>query len=726
MPQAPLDAKLAKKIGQKQNLREQAAAAAAAATAAATLPPAPAPMVPLQELEMTDLAIGMVARLAVARMLTPAQEEQLITRVLAGDKTLLILARHYQNDLKKFVRFATTIPVGPASAAAATAGGGAQEKPVDAVVVGAGLAGLTAALTLSDRGGRVILIDKNKYTGGNSAYASSGINAIDPADPAPGDSFEAYYNDTAQSSGPNITQGSASLVSVLTTRSANALAFIRERVGLELPSKAQLGGHSFARTYRPSTGMAGSEMVFAATKLIKKLVKETEAATEASQKRLELLFGTRMRELVLGEDGSVVGVTVETTDKAGTVTEQTLSAPSVVLATGGYASDSDGKTSLLAKYRPDVIDFASTNGAFATGDGHKAALNVGARGVDLHHVQVHPTAFIDHSQPDQPRLTLAAELLRGVGGILLTKAGRRFADELGKRSYVTGRMMEEQPEQPHFSLLLTEAHAQIANKHVPHYMKKGLLTKFDSLAEVAAWMKVGVAVLEGTLAQYHADAAAGADAFGKKFFHNAVFNSSSAPFYVGTVTPARHYTMGGIGIDDRGRVLKEGGEIFKGLYAAGEITGGVHGVNRLGGNALTECVVFGQLVGEHIPVVPAGAGASAGGGAGEGGGETSSTHQDSESGGGGAGAEAEAGAAPDGLRAIPPAELQSHNTEADCWVAVYGKVYDFTDFLAEHPGGVETITEFAGADGTETFDSIHSRAMLDDFDPVGVLAAASE
>lgn len=183
--------------------------------------------------------------------------------------------------------------------------------------------------------GRVILIDKNKYTGGNSAYASSGINAIDPADPAPGDSFKAYYDDTAQSSGPNITSNGGSLVSVLTTRSANALEFIRNRVGLELPSKAQLGGHSFARTYRPSTGMAGSEMVFAATKLIKQLVKETSAATAESEKKLELKFGTRMTELILGNDGSVVGVKVEVTDKEGKVSTETLSAPSVVLATGG-------------------------------------------------------------------------------------------------------------------------------------------------------------------------------------------------------------------------------------------------------------------------------------------------------------------------------------------------------------------------------------------------------
>jgi succinate dehydrogenase/fumarate reductase flavoprotein subunit len=330
-------------------------------------------------------------------------------------------------------------------------------------------------------------------------------------------------------------------------------------------------------------------------------------------------------------------------------------------------------------------------------------------------VQVHPTAFVNKKEPNATKLTLAAELLRGVGGILLDQTGARFADELGKRDYVTGRMMEVQPAKPHYTLLLTEAHAQIANKHVPHYIKKDLLVKLESLDAVATWMGVDKAVLDETLTNYMRDAAAGVpDAFGKQYFHNPAFGEAEAPFYVGTVTPAIHYTMGGISIDNGGRVLQEGGQVFPGLFAAGEITGGVHGVNRLGGNALTECIVFGQLVGENVPIVKAA--------------DTPSAPVGSDSASSGA-VEAE-GTLGDsgggGLRKITAAELATHDTEEDCWVAVYGKIYDFTDFLEEHPGGVESVTEFAGADGTETFDSIHSRSMLEDFDPLGVLEGADQ
>jgi len=299
-----------------------------------------------------------------------------------------------------------------------------------------------------------------------------------------------------------------------------------------------------------------------------------------------------------------------------------------------------------------------------------------------------------------------------VGAILLDKKGQRFADELGKRDYVTGRMVERQPDQPWYTILLNQAGAEVANKHVPHYMKKGLLSKVDSLADAAKWIGVTHATLTETLAQYHAAAAAGKDAFGKKFFHNAEFASTSGPFYVGTVTPALHYCMGGVAIDAEAHVLKNDGSIFKGLYAAGEITGGVHGVNRLGGNALTECVVFGQVVGEGIKIGEAAASEPAA----EAAASVASVAAPNTTTGGAASMEAPGST----LRKIGKAELGLHNTEEDCWIAVYGKVYDFTDFVPEHPGGIESMVEVAGVDGTEVFESIHSEHMLDDFDPIGV------
>ena len=669
------------------------------------LPSEPSPLQPLQTSELADLAVSLVSRLSASGHLNERQEDALVMRALAEDTTLLILAKHYRAFPLKFLRFALK----PIPEKGAVPGLPAAEKPTDAVIVGAGLAGLTAALTLIDRGARVVLLDKQKFTGGNSAYASSGINAVDPNDPAAGDSFKEYHDDTARSAGLNSTEeDTRSLISVLTSRSHRALDFLRNRVGLDLPKKGQLGGHSFARTYRPTTGMAGSEMVFAMTKILKGL---------DGGPNLRTMLGTRVKDLILGEDGSVKGVRVEKTDKKGVVSEETVYASNVVLATGGYASDQTG-TSLLSQHRPDLARFATTNGAFATGDGHKLAVGVGAQAVNLDHVQVHPTAFVDPKHPNATRLTLCAEILRGVGAILLDKKGQRFADELGKRDYVTGKMVENQPDDPKYTILLNQASAEIANKHVPHYMKKGLLNKVDSLGDVANWIGVVPSVLTATLDQYSSDAALGKDTHGKKYFHNSQFSESSGPFYVGTVTPALHYCMGGIAIDTQAHVLKKDGSIFKGLYAAGEITGGVHGVNRLGGNALTECVVFGQVVGEGIPlssddttkggdhVVPTGNAPQAPAAA--------ATGQAAATGAGGS-----------GLRKIGKKELEMHNTEEDCWIVVYGKVYDFSDFVPEHPGGVDSMVEVAGADGTEVFDSIHSAGMLDDFDAIGDYDASS-
>merc|ERR1711871_177164 len=162
-----------------------------------------------------------------------------------------------------------------------------------------------------------------------------------------------------------------------------------------------------------------------------------------------------------------------------------------------------------------------------------------------------------------------------------------------------------------FAILLNRVSAKIADKHVPHYTKKGLLTRLETREELAAWMRdpkgvlkalpeVDAATIGSSLDEYMSSVRVGAaDIFGKENFANAdAF--AQGPYWVGVVTPALHYTMGGISISQTGQALRKDGSVFPGLYVAGEATGGVHGVNRLGGNALTECVVFGRAVGNAI------------------------------------------------------------------------------------------------------------------------------
>lgn len=184
---------------------------------------------------MADAALGLVLQLSEASYLTEAEESHLIDRILQRDANMLILAKRLHEHPLKFRKFAL------ASSSASFSDVSQVDRPVDAVVVGAGLAGLTAALTLVDRGARVVLVDKNKFTGGNSAYASSGINAVSGEGAPDGDSVALYLNDTIRSSGRDFASfGDDSLASVLASRSYGALEWFRSRVKLPLDVRGQV------------------------------------------------------------------------------------------------------------------------------------------------------------------------------------------------------------------------------------------------------------------------------------------------------------------------------------------------------------------------------------------------------------------------------------------------------------------------------------------------------
>jgi len=625
---------------------------------------------------LQDAAIGVVAKLAREKRISLSEEDRLIDESLAGNPAMLLLAKHYSTDSTRFLRHALrNMALSPVQAS----------KPEwDAVVVGGGLAGLTAALIALDRGGNVVILEKEGLMGGNSQWASSGINGVVNGN-TQNDTITLYQQDCE-------TGGKAPHIPVLTSRSGDAIEFLRNRGGLVLDKIGQLGGHSAARTYRPSTGMAGQELVYALQRAVK----------EFASDRVIIKSKTKVTGLRMSDDGAAVtGVNWENVKDKSTGFYE---APNVVIATGGFASGGV----MLKKYRPDLQGFPTTNGLWATGDGLAMAEDVGAEMVGIKDVQVHPTAFVDTKSPEKPKKMLCAEILRGVGGILLDRTGSRFVNELGKRDYVTGRMLESKSFKVSantFSIVLNGKAAAIADKHVPLYTEKGLLLKFETLSELATHLKVSKETLLETFASYTADSEKGEDQYGKKFFHNMNWVESGGPWYAGFVTPALHYTMGGIKVSPDGEVLKADGTSIQGLYAAGEAVGGVHGQNRLGGNALTECVVFGKLVGEKMKI---------------GGVKAPDTGNVSEAAVPEAAVEAPA-EKKSGVRKVTKEELAKHDNEKSCWVSLHGNVYDFTDFLEDHPAGPEAILEYGGKDGTDIFDKVHSKAMLDDFEPIGVM-----
>merc|ERR1712159_508035 len=211
--------------------------------------------------------------------------------------------------------------------------------------------------------------------------------------------------------------------------------------------------------------------------------------------------------------------------------------------------------------------------------------------------------------------------LRGVGGIILNANGKRFANELGRRDYVTGEMWKNKPP---FRLCLNKAASDEIIWHCKHYTGRGVMKFYPSGSDLAKDMGIPLQTLiDSHEAHYQAslkmakdpeggpwpaypsgkswDEASGKTGSGKKFYHNVIPGSKVAtePFYVAIITPVIHYCMGGLEIDVNSSVLAGNGKPIEGLYCAGEVAGGVHGNNRLGGNSLLDCVVFGRVAGKH-------------------------------------------------------------------------------------------------------------------------------
>ncbi len=276
-------------------------------------------------------------------------------------------------------------------------------------------------------------------------------------------------------------------------------------------------------------------------------------------------------------------------------------ADAVIVTTGGFCGQV-GAGSLLEKYRPDLMYLSTTNGTCANGDGIGLAQAVGAQLVDMEKIQIHPTGFVDPKEPLKKQKFLAPESLRASGGILLNQEGKRFVNELDTRDKVTDAIMRNcRPYQGNGPLtaymLLNEAGAQLFQKHMlSFYAKLGLIVRFDNAQALAKYMGIELTVLEKTLTNYAQAALNRCDEFGKTTF--PVSFTAIEPLYSMLITPCLHYCMGGVAFDEHARVLGGNGPI-KHLYAAGEVTGGLHGANRLAGNSLLECVVFGRIAGKN-------------------------------------------------------------------------------------------------------------------------------
>ena len=466
------------------------------------------------------------------------------------------------------------------------------------------------------------------------------------------------------------------------------------------------------------------------------LMQRLEELAESEPHRVQIIKKARVTGLT--KDGNTVtGVQYEHNGES-----QSLAGP-VVLATGGYAADF-GEGSLLKQHRPDTFGLATTNGSHATGDGQKMVMAIGGNGIDMDKVQVHPTGLVDPKDPGSKWKFLAAEALRGEGGLLLNADGDRFCDELGHRDYVSGMMWKEKDKGKFpIRLVLNSKASNTLDFHTRHYSGRGLMKKMTG-AQLAKEIGCTPAHLQQTFQTYNAIAdGKQKDPWGKRFFHNMPLDIND-DFHVALMEPVLHFTMGGIEINDRAQVLNKQQKPFDGLFACGELAGGVHGANRLGGSSLLGCVVYGRVAGDSASnylfqnALKGNAGAARLG--------QIALHIDPATPGkisvewtGGATANTTAvAAAPAAAAAAPkeesgpkkfsiPAteytleEVAKHNKKDDLWVVVKGVVLDLTNWLDDHPGGPQALLNFMGRDATEEFEMLHDDEVIPKYAPEQVI-----
>ena len=441
---------------------------------------------------------------------------------------------------------------------------GAENITTDVVVVGGGGAGLSAAIAAREKGAEVVLVEKMLMLGGNTNYATAGINAANTKLQKKlgiEDNAELFYKDTMKG-GKNVNN--PELVKKLTADSANIIDWLTER-GADLSEVVFTGGQSAKRTHRPTGGQAVGPVI-------------VDALAETAEKDgIDVRTESEVTKLIKTGD-KVTGVEVKHKGETYNIT-----AKAVVMATGGFGANAK----MVAEYKPSLEGFGSTNSPAITGDGIKMVKAVGGDLVDMTEIQTHPTVV-------HKKTAMITEAVRGEGAILINREGKRFVSELETRDVVSKAELEQTGKS---AFLVFDQEVREKLGAINGYVRKGFTVEGATVEELAGKIGVDPKGLVETMAKYNGYVKAGEDKdFGKTALPRELVK---APFYAIEVSPAVHHTMGGVRINTNAEVLTADGKVIPGLFAAGEITGGVHGANRIGGNAVTDITVYGKTAGEN-------------------------------------------------------------------------------------------------------------------------------
>ena len=445
-------------------------------------------------------------------------------------------------------------------------GGDPNTKAYDVVVVGSGGAGLAAAIQAHDLGASVVVVEKMSVIGGNTNKASAGMNAAETKfQKLKGivDSKDLFYNET-MTGGKN--KNNPELLRYFVENAPDAIDWL-DNNGIELSGITTTGGMSVDRTHRPASGAAVGGY------LISGLVKNI------NRRGIEVMLDSNVTEIIT-ENHKVVGVKV--TEEDGSI--QTIKAKAVIIATGGFSANRE----MVEKYRPDLKGFVTTNHKGATGSGIMILEKLGAGTVDMKEIQIHPTV-------EQTTSYLISESIRGGGAILVSQIGKRFVNELDTRDKVSAEIIKL-PE--HYSYILFDQQVRDENKAVEEYVSHDLVVQADSINELAQKLSIDANTLSNTIERYNQFVNTKQDEdYGRTTGMRHPINK--APYYAIKIAPGVHHTMGGVTINTHTQVLDTAKNAIQGVFAAGEVVGGVHGANRIGGNAVADIIIFGMQAGRQ-------------------------------------------------------------------------------------------------------------------------------
>lgn len=442
------------------------------------------------------------------------------------------------------------------------------QEQYDVIIIGSGGTGLTSALQAHELGLKPVILEKMPKIGGNTTKASSGMNAAETMvqlNHQIVDSYQDFYDDVYQGGGQ---QNNPALLHYFTEHSALAIDWLAAH-DIHLDDLTITGGMKVMRTHRPaSMAPIGGFLV-------------TELLKQIDQAHLPLFTDVKVTQ-ILQENGHVKGVQAQIDGQS-----KTILAPAVILATGGFGAGQK----LIKKYRPDLADLKTTNQPGAVGDGIELAAAMGAQLVDMDQIQVHPTVQQDGEHP-----YLIGEAVRGEGAILVNKNGERFVNELDTRKNVTAAINNLKE---NGATLIFDQSVRERVKAIEFYDHIGLVKTGQNLVDLAQQNNFAADILGQTIQIWNQAV--------QKHQDNEYQRSTGmerqltqAPYYSIHIAPAVHYTMGGIAINANTQVMSQKGEVILGLYAAGEVAGGLHGNNRIGGNSIAETIIFGRQAGQQV------------------------------------------------------------------------------------------------------------------------------